>query len=44
VNADLFFLLALQQACSEGSVLKRTVRPVVSAAWCLFTLVTLLGL
>jgi hypothetical protein len=37
VNADLFYLLALQQACSEGVVLS-TICPAV-AVWCLFTLV-----
>ncbi len=37
VNADLFFLLALQQACSEGIV--NLHYPSCGAVWCLFTLV-----
>jgi hypothetical protein len=39
VNADLFFLLALQQACSEGIV--RWHYPSCGAVWCLYTLVRL---
>ena len=37
VNADLFFLLVLQQACKEGTVNLHC--PSCGAVWCLFTLV-----
>ncbi len=37
VNADLFFLLTLQQACSKGLVDSHY--PSCGALWCLFTLV-----
>ncbi len=39
MNADLFFLLGLQQACSEGIV--RWYYPSCGAVWCLYTLVCL---
>ncbi len=35
MNADLFFLLALQQACSEGPVDSHC--PPAVPVWCLFT-------
>ena len=37
MNADLFYLLALQQACHEGIV--HSHYPSGCAVWCLFTLV-----
>jgi hypothetical protein len=37
VNADIFFLLALQQACQEG--IAHLHYPSSCAVWCLFTLV-----
>ncbi len=37
MNADLFFLLALQQACQEG--IAHLHYPSGCAVWCLFTLV-----
>ncbi len=39
VNADLFYLLALQQACREGVRTKAHGPSCGFAAWCLFTLV-----